>query len=408
MRRRRRSASASKPMATRSPRCSRPRTRTWRQDLAGARAVRADRRRRHARIRPSGEAGRVSGVFKLLGQTSEKRGAAQAGRHGRARQARSCLRPARHCRPASSAHSALVSVKPLPPVLAIAIVGQGPQGRRQARAGAAQTDRGGPVTRRRAQSRKPMKWSCGGRAKCTCASHGKAGRRVSALPSTSGRRRSAIARRSASRCHSAAATRSSPAVMASSATWCSTSNRCRAERASSSRTKITGGVVPRNYIPSVEEGVLDAPQARPAWLPGRRRCGDADRWLVPLRRLLRHGVPYRRRGSASSRRCRNASRCCWSRSIWSRSSVRPTLPRRSTRSCRGGAARSSASTRATAGPGWDIVRAMIPEAEIGDLIVEVRSATAGVGTFTVKFDHMAELIRQDRGPDRRPQRRAAA
>jgi elongation factor G len=41
--------------------------------------------------------------------------------------------------------------------------------------------------------------------------------------------------------------------------------------------------------------------------------------------------------------------------------------------------------------GWDVVRAMIPEAEIGDLIVEVRSATAGVGGFTTKFDHMAEL-----------------
>ena len=41
--------------------------------------------------------------------------------------------------------------------------------------------------------------------------------------------------------------------------------------------------------------------------------------------------------------------------------------------------------------GWDVVRAKIPEAEIGDLIVEVRSATAGAGTFTFKFDHMAEL-----------------
>jgi elongation factor G len=33
----------------------------------------------------------------------------------------------------------------------------------------------------------------------------------------------------------------------------------------------------------------------------------------------------------------------------------------------------------------------MPESEIGDLIIEVRSATAGVGTFTAKFDHMAEL-----------------
>ena len=41
--------------------------------------------------------------------------------------------------------------------------------------------------------------------------------------------------------------------------------------------------------------------------------------------------------------------------------------------------------------GWDVVQAQMPEAEIGDLIIEVRSATAGVGTFTCKFDHMAEL-----------------
>ena len=42
-------------------------------------------------------------------------------------------------------------------------------------------------------------------------------------------------------------------------------------------------------------------------------------------------------------------------------------------------------------PGWDLVQAQIPEAEIQNLIVELRSATAGVGTFTAKFDHLAEL-----------------
>ncbi len=42
-------------------------------------------------------------------------------------------------------------------------------------------------------------------------------------------------------------------------------------------------------------------------------------------------------------------------------------------------------------PGWDTVRAMMPEAEIGDLIVELRSATAGAGSFTRTFDRMAEV-----------------
>ena len=41
--------------------------------------------------------------------------------------------------------------------------------------------------------------------------------------------------------------------------------------------------------------------------------------------------------------------------------------------------------------GWEALRALIPEAEIGDLIVELRSATAGVGAFETKFDHLAEL-----------------
>ena len=42
--------------------------------------------------------------------------------------------------------------------------------------------------------------------------------------------------------------------------------------------------------------------------------------------------------------------------------------------------------------GPDCVRALMPESEIGDLIIEIRSATAGVGSFSFKFDHMAELV----------------
>lgn len=41
--------------------------------------------------------------------------------------------------------------------------------------------------------------------------------------------------------------------------------------------------------------------------------------------------------------------------------------------------------------GWDEVEAMMPAVEIQDLIVEIRSATAGVGTFTYEFDHLSEL-----------------
>jgi elongation factor G len=42
-------------------------------------------------------------------------------------------------------------------------------------------------------------------------------------------------------------------------------------------------------------------------------------------------------------------------------------------------------------PGWDLVQAHMPESEMQDLIVELRSATAGVGTYTAKFHHLSEL-----------------
>lgn len=41
--------------------------------------------------------------------------------------------------------------------------------------------------------------------------------------------------------------------------------------------------------------------------------------------------------------------------------------------------------------GWDSIRAYLPEDELHDLIIEVRSATQGLGEFVFAFDHMAEV-----------------
>ncbi len=41
--------------------------------------------------------------------------------------------------------------------------------------------------------------------------------------------------------------------------------------------------------------------------------------------------------------------------------------------------------------GWDLVKVQLPEADIGDLIVDLRSATAGAASYTSSFDHMAEV-----------------
>ena len=41
--------------------------------------------------------------------------------------------------------------------------------------------------------------------------------------------------------------------------------------------------------------------------------------------------------------------------------------------------------------GWDSVDAYMPQAEVRDLIIELRSLTQGTGTFRFEFDHMSEL-----------------
>ena len=40
--------------------------------------------------------------------------------------------------------------------------------------------------------------------------------------------------------------------------------------------------------------------------------------------------------------------------------------------------------------GWDDVQAVVPEAELHDFIIELRSQTQGLGTYRHRFDHLAE------------------
>ena len=154
--------------------------------------------------------------------------------------------------------------------------------------------------------------------------------------------------------------------------------------------KITGGVVPRNYIPSVEEGVIDALKHGPLGFP-----------VVDLTVALIDGSYHT--VDSSDMAFRTAGRIGISEGL---PQCQPVLlepihlveivcPNEAT-------AKINALMSSRRGQilgfdtrdgwdGWDVVRAKMPEAEIGDLIVEIRSATAGAGTFTFKFDHMAEL-----------------
>ena len=212
------------------------------------------------------DAGRVSGVFKMMGQAFEKRGAAAAGEtvaFGKLDHAKTGdtlasgkdnpKRLARDC-PLSAGARDLDRR-------------EGAQGRREARSGAEQAGGGRPLDHHRAQSRYPRGHPVGAGRDASAGRDRAAHRPLRHRASRSGSRASAIARPSRRRSSSAAATRSSPAATASSAMSCSTSSRCRAGSGFKFAEKITGGVVPRNYIPSVEEGVIDGLKHGPLGFP---------------------------------------------------------------------------------------------------------------------------------------------
>ena len=337
---------------------------------------------------PTGEAGRVAGVFKLLGQSTEKRGPAAAGETvalGKLDNAKTGDTLSSGKQP----HPTVAAVKPYPGVLAIAISakerkddvklglalsklleedpsltmfqnpethemvvwGQGEMHLRVATERLAERfgiaiERRRPTVGYRETIRKPIQQR--GRHKKQSGGHGQFGDVVldiKPLPRNSG---------------------------------------------FTFEDKITGGVVPRNYIPSVEEGILDALKHGPLGFP-----------VVDVAVALIDGSYHAVDSSDMAFR------------IAGRIGITEALPQ-----CQPVllepihmveiACPSEASTKINAilsgrrgqilgfdtregWDGWDMVRAMMPESEIGDLIIEVRSATAGVGSFTFKFDHMAEL-----------------
>ncbi len=154
--------------------------------------------------------------------------------------------------------------------------------------------------------------------------------------------------------------------------------------------KITGGVVPRQYIPSVEAGMRDYIKRGPLGFP-----------VVDIAVTLTDGSYHS--VDSSDAAFQMAAKIAMAEALPKGKpvllepilAVEITIPSE---------AMSKASGLVTARrgqilgydsrpgwEGWDVLNAMIPEAEIGDLIVELRSATAGVGTFSTRFDHMAEL-----------------
>jgi elongation factor G len=157
------------------------------------------------------------------------------------------------------------------------------------------------------------------------------------------------------------------------------------------REKIVGGAVPKNYIGAVEEGVGDGMSRGPLGFP-----------VIDIEVTLTDGSYHS--VDSSDQAFRTAARIGVTEALPQCAPVLlepihvveivcPTDATAKINSILSGRRGQILGFDTREGwSGWDVVRAMMPEAEIGDLIVEVRSATAGSGGFTRQFDHMAEVI----------------
>lgn len=335
-----------------------------------------------------GEAGRVSGVFKLMGQHFEKRGQAASGEtvaFGKLDAAKTGDTLSSGKQP----HAALVEIKPSPPVLAIAV--QAKERKDDVKLGPAFTklteEDPSLAVVHNAENHEVVIWGQG-EMHLRVAAERLAERfmvPVATRPPSVGYRetiRKPITQRGRHKKQSGGHGQFGDVVLEIKPL----------PRGSGFKfeDRITGGVVPRNYIPAVEEGVVDALKHGPLGFP-----------VVDLSVALIDGSYHT--VDSSDQAFRTAGRIgiveglpqCQPVLLEPIHHVEIVCPSEAT-------AKMNAILSGRRGQilgfdtregwdGWDTVRAQMAEAEIGDLIIEVRSATAGVGSFVFKFDHMAEL-----------------
>ncbi|HZP78762.1 MAG TPA: elongation factor G [Pseudolabrys sp.] len=336
----------------------------------------------------NGEAGRVAGVFKVMGQHYEKRGPAQAGETV-------ALGKLDHMKTGDTLstgkqpHAAVVNVQPTPPVLAIALYAK--ERKDDVKLGQAFTklSEEDPALNivHNAETHEVILWGQGEMhlRVSTERISDRFGVPVASRPPAVGYRetiRRGIQQRGRHKKQSGGHGQYGDVVLdikplprGSGFTF---------------TDEIKGGVVPGNYIPSVEEGVIDGLKQGPLGFP-----------VVDIAVKLIDGSYHT--VDSSDQAFRSAGRLgivealpqCQPVLLEPIHAVEIVCPNEAT-------AKINAILSGRRGQilgfdtregwdGWDAVRAQMPESEIGDLIIEVRSATAGVGGFSFKFDHMAEL-----------------
>ncbi|HZY52289.1 MAG TPA: elongation factor G, partial [Reyranella sp.] len=155
--------------------------------------------------------------------------------------------------------------------------------------------------------------------------------------------------------------------------------------------KIVGGVVPRNFIPAVEEGcgefLKEGPLGQPVvdlevtLVDGQYHAVDSSEMSFKMasRIALTEGLP----------KCRPVLL----EPILKVTVAAPSdATSRIQRLITGRRGQLLGYDARPGWNGWDEVSALMPEAEVADMIVEIRSVTQGVGTYRTEFDHLQELV----------------
>jgi elongation factor G len=154
--------------------------------------------------------------------------------------------------------------------------------------------------------------------------------------------------------------------------------------------KITGGVVPKQWIPAVEQGARDGLTKGPLGFPvvdlevtlidGSHHSVDSSEMAFRTAGRIAIEEGLRGCGSVLLEPIEKVVVFAPSASL---SNITSTL------SARRGQILGFGPREGW--PGWDRIEAYLPQSERLDLIAEIRSITQGLGTFEADFDHMAEL-----------------
>lgn len=159
--------------------------------------------------------------------------------------------------------------------------------------------------------------------------------------------------------------------------------------------RVTGGAVPKQYIPSVKAGVKEYLQRGPLGFP----VVDVE---VTLQDGQHHSVDSSDMAFKTAGRMAMADALpdCDPVLLEPIEHVRVMAPTsymakiNSMISARRGQILGFDGRQGW--PGWDQIEAEMPSSEMQDLIIELRSLTQGIGTYEHEFDHLAELAGQQK------------